>query len=67
MSGMGWDDYYDCPLWQFTEEELAEHDKDIKINTVDECIKVMKYCWYNGQQPLNVLVSRLEQIKENNI
>lgn len=42
-----------------------EHDKQVRADAVEECIKVMKYCWYNGQQPLDVLVRRLEELKEN--
>lgn len=34
MSSIGWDDYNDCPLWQFSEDELEEHDKEIREETL---------------------------------
>lgn len=36
MNGIVVFDYNDCPLWQFTEEELAEHDKQIRAYAIDE-------------------------------
>lgn len=55
------EDYYSCDFhspnyWKIWDEARAE--------AIDECINVMKYSWYNGQQPLDVLVRRLELLKE---
>lgn len=60
----------DCPYcgMGFEGFSVEKHDMEIsrkiRVDVIDECIKVMKYCWYNGQQPLNILVSRLENLKE---
>lgn len=65
-----------CDLWKgfvqgrtaerksgLSQEELRRAKKEARLEAIDECIKVMKYCWHNGQQPLNVLVGRLEKLK----
>lgn len=65
MDDAGYDlfDVSDCANYESCREDAYN---DGYADAIDECIKVMKYCWYNGQQPLDVLVSRLEQLKEQN-
>lgn len=53
----------------FTYEELIEHDKEIVMNTIDECIKDLKGSYplidnYDLQHGFWCAIQRLEQIKE---
>lgn len=55
--------YSDCST------SLAEHDKEIVMNTIDECIKDLKGSYplidnYDLQHGFCCAIQRLEQIKE---
>lgn len=75
MSGIGWDNYNDCPLWQFTEEELEEHDKQIRADAFDELeTKLIDIIFGNEEfidwqkQEINLcLECVIEQLKEQKI
>lgn len=64
MSGIGWDNYNDCPLWQFTEEELEEHDKQIRADVIDEIKALAHEDVTTGNMIINLFEIERQQLKE---
>lgn len=56
---MGWDERNDEYLIEFTEQQLAEHDAEIRAEAIDEAIAIVKSSYRMDA------LEKLEQLKDN--